>query len=111
MYKFHKDRGLLNDDDQIVQIVKSHCSEKERIRLGKLLADTLNAQAHFSNRLKSIAMHKKPIQPPPAPDKHPKSIETISDGFGSVWAKKCPHCGKNKMVVVRPGKAQCDNCE
>lgn len=34
--------------------------------------------------------------------------DTISDGFGSEWAKcRRPDCG---LHVVRPGKAQCD-CE
>jgi hypothetical protein len=45
MYKFHKDRGLLNDEgNQILQLVKTHCSEKERVRLGKLLAEALNLE-------------------------------------------------------------------
>lgn len=34
--------------------------------------------------------------------------QTISDGFGSSWEKKCA-CG-NDMEVVRPGKAQCSRC-
>lgn len=37
--------------------------------------------------------------------------ETIEDGFGNAWSKRCPECGKLTMVVVRPGKVQCDNCE
>lgn len=36
--------------------------------------------------------------------------ETISDGFGGEWLKKCPDCGKDEMAVVRPGKVQCNNC-
>ena len=36
--------------------------------------------------------------------------QTISDGFGSTWSKKCPMCGKDTMEVVRPGKVQCANC-
>lgn len=107
MYKFHKDRGLLKDDDQIVQIVKNHCSEKERVRLGKLLADTLNQAKAVSDWEREG--FKKPIQPSPAPNKRPQSVETISDGY-ATWLKKCPDCGKNTMVVIRPGKAQCDNC-
>jgi hypothetical protein len=99
MYKFHKDRGLLNDDDQIVQIVKSHCSEKERIRLGKLLAEALNREPK-DKLVQACIRQTKP----------PKSIETVSDGFGSVWAKKCPDCDIGTMVVVRPGKVQCDYC-
>ena len=88
MYKFHKERGLLNEDGfQIIQLVKTNCSEAERIRLGKILAEALN----------------KTVKP--------KHIKTISDGFGNSWAKKCPNCGKEAMVVVRPGKAQCNNCE
>ena len=98
MYKFHKERGLLNDEgDQILQLVKTHCSEKERVRLGKLLADTLN-----NANTVSVGNEKGSA--------HPQSIKTISDGFGSVWAKKCPDCDIGMMVVVRPGKAQCDNC-
>lgn len=38
------------------------------------------------------------------------SEDIIEDGFGSIWFKKCPECGENKMQVVRPGKAQCSNC-
>ncbi|KKK79506.1 hypothetical protein LCGC14_2832800 [marine sediment metagenome] len=34
----------------------------------------------------------------------------IDDGFGSQWDKKCAECGQRTMNVVRPGKAQCDNC-
>lgn len=38
-------------------------------------------------------------------------INFIYDGFGTTWSKRCPECGKDSMVVVRPGKAQCDSCE
>lgn len=34
----------------------------------------------------------------------------IADGFGSTWSIKCPECGKDTMVVTRPGKAQCMSC-
>lgn len=37
--------------------------------------------------------------------------DTIDDGFGSVWYKTCPECGKDTIEVVRPGKVQCTNCE
>lgn len=41
----------------------------------------------------------------------PKEVsDTIEDGFGSAWSKRCPECGKNSMQVVRPGKAQCKYC-
>lgn len=97
MYKFHKDQGLLNDEgDQILQLVKTHCSEKERIRIGKVLAEMLNRE-EFTKEWASKNSKEN-------------GIETISDGFGSVWAKKCPHCTTGTMVVIRPGKAQCDNC-
>ena len=33
----------------------------------------------------------------------------ITDGFGNAWSAKCPACG-GRMSVVRPGKAQCENC-
>ena len=36
--------------------------------------------------------------------------ETIEDGFGSVWSKRCPTCRKLRMQVVRPGEAQCSHC-
>jgi hypoxanthine phosphoribosyltransferase len=36
--------------------------------------------------------------------------DTIEDGFGSVWSKVCPTCKERSMVVLRPGKAQCNNC-
>lgn len=40
----------------------------------------------------------------------PTSEETVSDGFGSTWSKKCPNCGKDEVFVVRPGKVECGNC-
>lgn len=39
-----------------------------------------------------------------------REFETISDGFGSEWSRICPECGRSSMVVVRPGKCQCNNC-
>lgn len=36
---------------------------------------------------------------------------TISDGFGSSWSIICPECGQPTMVIVRPGKVQCTECE
>lgn len=36
--------------------------------------------------------------------------ETIEDGFGNFWSKKCAMCGKMTMEVVRPGKVQCIVC-
>ena len=33
---------------------------------------------------------------------------TIEDGFGSCWARCKEDCG---LVVVRPGKVQCDECD
>ena len=36
--------------------------------------------------------------------------ETIEDGFGSEWSKRCPECDRLSMHVVRPGKAQCAYC-
>ena len=36
--------------------------------------------------------------------------QTISNGFGSTWSKKCAMCGKYTMQIVRPGKVQCANC-
>ena len=45
----------------------------------------------------------------------PKPLEedadTICDDFGSCWDKKCPDCGTFSMEIVRPGKAQCTNCD
>ena len=35
--------------------------------------------------------------------------EIIEDGFGNAWSSECPTCG-GRMEVVRPGKAQCENC-
>lgn len=40
----------------------------------------------------------------------PEAFGSISDGFGSVWSKKCPTCQQDTMEVVRPGKVQCTNC-
>lgn len=39
-----------------------------------------------------------------------KKDKIISDGFGNSWYIKCPTCGKDSMVIVRPGKVQCRNC-
>jgi hypothetical protein len=38
------------------------------------------------------------------------ATETIDDGFGGVWSKTCPECGRKSMQVVRPGKVQCAYC-
>ena len=35
---------------------------------------------------------------------------TVADGCGGLWARRCPDCGEDTMVVVRPGKVQCGNC-
>jgi len=35
---------------------------------------------------------------------------TITDGYGSTWSKQCPICKQLSMEIVRPGKAQCNNC-
>jgi len=40
----------------------------------------------------------------------PKDNSTIEDGFGSYWSAWCPSCGKKSIVIVRPGKAQCNHC-
>jgi hypothetical protein len=37
--------------------------------------------------------------------------ETVSDGFGGEWSKKCPMCHDISIHVVRPGKVQCYNCD
>ena len=37
--------------------------------------------------------------------------EYIEDGFGSAWSVYCPMCHEKSMYVVRPGKAQCGNCD
>ncbi len=37
-------------------------------------------------------------------------LDMIEDGFGSLWPIKCAECGKDTMVVTRPGKAQCMEC-
>jgi hypothetical protein len=39
----------------------------------------------------------------------PRTKETIDDGFGSVWSAWCPLCGKKSLVVIRPGKIQCNS--
>lgn len=36
--------------------------------------------------------------------------DTITDGFGNHWSRKCPECGGD-IHVVRPGKVQCSRCE
>ena len=37
-YKFDKNRRLIDESGtQIIQIIQSNCSEKERIRIGKIL--------------------------------------------------------------------------
>lgn len=40
----------------------------------------------------------------------PPDDQTIDDGFGSEWSIWCPMCGKDSMVVARPGHAQCMYC-
>ena len=36
--------------------------------------------------------------------------QSISDGFGGEWSRKCPECCEMSMEIVRPGKVQCGNC-
>lgn len=38
------------------------------------------------------------------------SGDTIEDGFGGFWSKRCPMCSRNGMQVMRPGKVQCRYC-
>lgn len=40
----------------------------------------------------------------------PPVEDVIEDGFGSAWSAWCPMCHQKTMVVVRPGKVQCNNC-
>lgn len=35
---------------------------------------------------------------------------TIEDGYGNSWDKKCCSCKKDTMQVVKPGKVQCCKC-
>ena len=37
-------------------------------------------------------------------------LRVISDGHGSERDAECPTCGRMSMVVVRPGKCQCNHC-
>jgi hypothetical protein len=39
-----------------------------------------------------------------------KEDDTIEDGFGSIWSAWCCMCNTRNMVVVRPGKVQCNVC-
>ena len=46
-----------------------------------------------------------PKQPEPAaPDS-----DIMDDGHGSQWSAWCPTCGHKTMVIVRPGKVQCNS--
>jgi len=48
-----------------------------------------------------------PAQPEPAaPDS-----DILDDGHGSQWSAWCPTCGHKTMVIVRPGKVQCNSDE
>ncbi len=38
-----------------------------------------------------------------------ESLNTITDGYAS-WSKICPTCGKDSMVIVRPGSVACEYC-
>jgi hypothetical protein len=40
-----------------------------------------------------------------------EASETIEDGFGNKWCKKCPLCRNDSMEIVRPGVARCSICE
>ena len=40
-----------------------------------------------------------------------EASETIEDGFGNKWCKKCPLCRNDSMEIVRPGVARCSVCE
>lgn len=41
---------------------------------------------------------------------HSKTLKTITDGFGTYWSAVCPVCGKESMVIIRPGVARCEEC-
>ena len=43
-------------------------------------------------------------------EKHGK-VKTITDGFGNYWSIKCPLCGTNTMIIIRPGVARCSVCD
>lgn len=42
---------------------------------------------------------------------HLRRDDEIEDGFGSAWSAYCPMCNEKSMYVVRPGEAQCGNCD
>ena len=41
----------------------------------------------------------------------PPDDDMIDDDFGNSTSAWCQNCGKKTMVVVRPGKFQCTECE
>ena len=46
------------------------------------------------------------------PDIFNNGDDYITDGFGSYWWAFCQVCNKRSMVVVRPGRVECEyGCE
>ena len=46
------------------------------------------------------------------PDTFGNHDDYITDGFGSYWWAFCQVCNKRSMVVVKPGKVECEyGCE
>lgn len=37
-------------------------------------------------------------------------INTVKDGYGNIWDKKCSVCNENSVHVIKPGQAECLNC-
>jgi hypothetical protein len=61
----------------------------------------------FGRTSSSYGQGNCPVHDTPAPPANDAGTpDEISDGFGSVWPRKC-WCGKGINQIMRPGKIQC----
>ena len=81
--------------------------------IGKIFVNTAKEYGLGKN-CKNAKWEEKEPEYPEYPEEFnvpaPPDNDIIEDGFGSAWSAWCPECGKKEMVVVRPGKYQCNNC-
>ena len=76
-------------------------SKEQNEALNELLKDLLFEVKEWRNKFPDEKINQKTIQ----------KDDIISDGSGGMWSAICPQCGEKSMVVVRPGKIQCNQCD
>lgn len=83
---------------------------KNKVMIREELADVHNVLMQLIFHYGVRMIYKKAV------DKLLRTKERIKSGYYTItdghqsWNKKCPECGKMSMVIVRPGKVQCNKC-